>query len=156
MAALAKPLGIEMAINETRIIEKIEEFRVETANGIAAVNATIAGIKSDITHTSDRLERVSAKVDRLEEFKASKPELNAAEVRLEKTALEVKANAAFEAGRMSQEWTQRLDSISCEVKEVRDKVDDLNTIRWRIVGACLVIGALAGAFFAYAFHFLPR
>jgi hypothetical protein len=125
---MPNPLEIEdMALSDVRqILAAIERLREDNLD-----NAKIlASVRSDMAHVIESLRVQSDKLDRIEKEKADRGELRDMDTRWERKVNEVKASSAFEAGRMSQEWASRLDTISAQItnqeeatKERFDKQD---------------------------------
>ena len=58
--------------------------KVEILQAIGGVNETVVGLRSDMSNMRDKLEELGRKVDKVEELKASRPELEAVEARGER------------------------------------------------------------------------
>jgi len=153
--ALALVKGDMPSNAETRIIlQAFETGRRETQETLTMVREGIAGLVADVKNLGTQVGELRDRVDKIDDSKAARGDLQALEARMDKTINEVKASSAFEAGRLSQEWTQRLDMIETQVDEVRADIKDLNMVRYKIMGACLLLGTISGAFFGWLFKMI--
>lgn len=133
----------DMAVSGTdRILTAIERLDLNQQKSIEA----IAGLKADVLHMSVDLRDLGVKVDGMERDKVSRGELISSDSRHEKSLAEVKASAAFEAGRLSQNLTSAIDEVRFEVHGLREKLDDETAFRNRIIGARWLANLLAGIF----------
>ena len=140
----------EMAAGDLRrILDAVSELKAESS-------AAFATFRAELGFMSVVLKDLGVKVERLEDQKAARVDLTASEARFDRTVADVRAAAATEASRNNREWTERLDTITEDVREIRVKVDDLDRLRWKVMGASTAIGALLGSAIGYLFHLLPH
>lgn len=125
------------------------------AKDMNVVRETTAALKSDVDHMAADVRSLTTKVDRMDQDKATRGELQATEVRVEKSVGEVRAQAIFEAGRLSQLWSDKHKALINRLQSIEGKVDELERVRWKVMGAAAAIGALSGsAVFGAAKFFL--
>lgn len=158
MAARAIAIeGWDMAAADlNKILLAIGDLRTESREALAT-------LRSEVSLMGGYVRDLAAKVDRMDDTKASRPELIAVETRMERSVADVKAGAAFEAGRLSQSLTSRLDEAASElhdfresvakefrelrerdIKEIRDEVKAHEGYRNRMSGAWLAASVIGG------------
>lgn len=129
-----------MAANDTsRILNAIENLRGDQQKSLEA----IAALNANVANISQAVRDLGTKVDRMESDKVSRSELNGTETRWEKSLAEVKALSTFEAGRMSQEWTSRLDAIDEKIEAMDMRLRSNEAFTSKIDG--MVIATHAGS-----------
>lgn len=143
-----------------KILAAIEGWRGENREALATLKAEMGFVSRDVN-------ALTAKVERMEESKVSWKEVEAVEGRMIRSVADVKAGAAFEAGRLSQDLTTRLEAAALElhdfreavadefkqlrerdIKELRDKVATQEAARNRIIGGWAVAGTIGAAIWA--------
>ena len=152
-----------------RISGAVEKLSIETRESTAT-------LKSEVGFMSEALRDLRRQV----EDKATRPELTSVEARLRDSVADVKAGAAFEAGRLSRDLTDKLDlasadlmafreDVKAEFTQLRDRdIKDLATkvashedLRNKLVGAWAVSGLLGtvlgivGGWFIHLFFSKP-
>jgi DNA repair exonuclease SbcCD ATPase subunit len=122
--------------NTKSILEAITRLSSEIRDALTVVNVAVAGLRSDVAHLSEKLQNLSDKVDRIDEVKAARVDLQAVEVRIEKTIAQMKEQQKMDLGRLDtdkighaqfsidsfENLTLRLDEIERRVEKI-DHID---------------------------------
>lgn len=143
---------IMAASDLSRVLSAIEGLRTESREALAI-------LRTDVNYMSKSISELGIKVDRLDDRKADLGELKAVEDRFDKSVSAVRAGAAFEAGRLTQDLTGRLESAALELNDfrrviteefklIRDEVKSHEEFKNKVIGGWLVAGTAGGLIFA--------
>ena len=76
--------------------------KYEILRAIGGVDATVAGLRSDISYMREKVDELGRKVDGVDKEKAARSELAAAEARLERALLDYKIQAKMDLDRVAK------------------------------------------------------
>lgn len=101
MAAAAAILfpGVPADMPQARQNHMPMNDKLEILQAIGGVNETVVALRSDMSYMREKMDELGRKVDRVEELKASRPELTAAENRMAERLTEYKAQAKLDLDR---------------------------------------------------------
>jgi uncharacterized coiled-coil protein SlyX len=173
MASMVIALGpdefMATSTSATReIIGAIKDAQLATEKQISEVNITVAGLRSDVGHLGDALRDLATKVERIDDQKAARGELDALQHRVDKRMDQIVAQSAVDLGRMDhdkighsdlsldafdsmakrvneiEKQTEKIDGLVAGQKAMADRLEELSAFRWRIVGAYTAVATVFG------------
>lgn len=156
--------GHEMAASDLgRILTAIDGLGKETREALGESREALAALKVELSHVGTALKDLSVKVDRMEDAKAGRSELSIVEARLERSVADVKAGAAFEAGRITKGIEDKFEEAAeglqafresvieqfkslreTDVKSLREQVAAHEGWRNRVMGGAAAVGLASG------------
>jgi tetrahydromethanopterin S-methyltransferase subunit G len=113
------------------------------------IKAAMSGIGSDVSYLRKRVDDLWTKVDEIERTKATKSDLQALEIRTEKTIAGMKAQTAIDLAKIEHDKighdqfsVDSFDSVSERLDDIEKKIDSLMTLKSKVIGGAAVLVAL--------------
>jgi hypothetical protein len=126
-----------------------ESLGYKILDSIGEVKISVAGLRSDVGHLTQRIDGLSIKVNEIERSRPTIDDLKDTEGRMVQTVASMKAQTLLDLGRLDKDKIGHdqfsLDSyenLTARLDGIDAKLEDIDRFRYKLIGIGIVVGAI--------------